>query len=104
MGKTSVFVLVFVAATTGVCGWGVQGRRYFLQAVPLSGLAILSPPQTANAILSSKYCAAGVGDGCEDRSEGNEYIKSLQEKSALNREANLKVSHGARSASTGSLF
>ena len=42
----------------------------------------------AEGVLSSKYCAGGVGEGCEERAEGNEFIKSLQEKSAANREAN----------------
>jgi hypothetical protein len=42
----------------------------------------------ADAVLSSKYCAGGVGEGCEDRAEGNEFIRALQEKSATNREAN----------------
>lgn len=89
MWKATAFVILL--ATTTVFGWGLQDRKSFLQSVPFSGFAILSP-MSANAILSSKYCAAGVGDGCEDRSEGNEYIKSLQEKSASNREVNLKVS------------
>jgi hypothetical protein len=92
-------VLLFFLAIAGVSGWGLHDeRRSFVTAVAQAGMAFVAvaTPSDANAILSSKYCAAGVGDGCDDRSEGNEYIKALQEKSALNREANLKVSPPVR--------
>ena len=46
----------------------------------------------ANAVVSTKSCISGVGDGCDDLSEGNELIKSLQTKSAMNREKNMNVS------------
>ena len=87
MTKTALLLLMTV---TSVVGWGLHERRSFFTAVA-HGMAFVATP-SANAIISSRYCAAGVGDGCDDRSEGNEYIKALQEKSALNREANLKVS------------
>lgn len=91
---TKTVLLLFIAITS-VAGWGLHDdRRSFVTAVTHAGMAVVAAvtPSDANAILSSKYCAAGVGDGCNDRSEGNDYIKSLQEKSALNREAYLKVS------------
>jgi hypothetical protein len=50
-------------------------------------LVAASCASPADAVLSSKYCAGGVGEGCEDRAEGNAFIKALQEKSAINREA-----------------
>jgi hypothetical protein len=87
MAKTA-FLLVLTI--TSVLGLGVQERRSFFQTAS-AGLAFVLTPN-ANAILSSKYCASGVGEGCEDRSEGNDFIKALQEKSALNREQNMKVS------------
>jgi len=64
-------------------------RRSLIQNVAFLAASCGAPLQ-ANAVLSSGFCAQGVGEGCEDRSEGNEFIKSLQEKSAANREANTK--------------
>jgi hypothetical protein len=60
----------------------------------MGGTAIIMPANgatTANGVLSSKYCASGVGEGCTDLSEGNDLIRSLQEKSALNREKYARV-------------
>lgn len=57
-------------------------RRILLQQA-LVGAFVASP---AEAVISSKYCSAGVGDGCGELNEGNELIRSLQEKSAINRE------------------
>jgi hypothetical protein len=54
-------------------------------------LVQLISPYPSDAIISSKYCAGGVGDDCDELAQGNSYIKSLQEKSAMNREENLKV-------------
>jgi hypothetical protein len=54
-------------------------------------VALLSNPQPAKAIISSKYCAYGTGDGCEDLVEGNEYIRQLQAKSAVNKESIILV-------------
>jgi hypothetical protein len=74
-------LLLFFLAIAGVSGWGLHDeRRSFVTAVAQAGMAFVAvaTPSDANAILSSKYCAAGVGDGCDDRSEGNEYIKALQ--------------------------
>ena len=46
--------------------------------------ALIGAPNEAQAVISSKYCASGQGEGCEDLAEGNEFIKKLQEKSAVN--------------------
>ena len=54
--------------------------------------AVAASNQPAEAVLSSKYCASGVGEGCSDLSEGNELIRKLQEQSATNRERNEKAS------------
>jgi hypothetical protein len=54
-------------------------------------VALLSDPQPAKAVISSKFCAYGTGDGCEDLAEGNEYIRQLQAKSAVNKETIILV-------------
>ncbi|GAX10085.1 hypothetical protein FisN_2Lh354 [Fistulifera solaris] len=59
-------------------------RRNLLQQALVGVFVASSSP--AEAVISSKYCSAGVGEGCGDLSEGNELIRSLQEKSAMNRE------------------
>lgn len=64
-------------------------RRSLVRNVAFAAASSLAP-LPANAVLSSGSCAQGVGEGCEDRAEGNEFIKSLQEKSAANREANTR--------------
>jgi len=47
---------------------------------------------SANAeILQVGSCASGEGEGCADLSEGNEFIRSLQQKSAVKREFYAKV-------------
>jgi hypothetical protein len=67
-------------------------RSLFGALVAASCVASTCTPAVAAdavvGVLSSKYCAGGVGEGCEDRAEGNEFIKTLREKSAENREAN----------------
>ena len=47
--------------------------------------------QEAHAVISSKYCAYGEGDGCDDLAEGNAYIKELQQRSAAKKEVIQKV-------------
>jgi hypothetical protein len=66
-------------------------RREYLAGLLTATTAVawttaLSAPQPANAVLGSGVCASGVGEGCGDRSDGNEYIRSLQEKSAVNKD------------------
>lgn len=65
-------------------------RRQLVQTILGSGsVAVISTivPESAQAVISSKYCAYGTGDGCDDLAEGNEYIKQLQARSAVNKEA-----------------
>lgn len=65
--------------------WIVQGVT--AAAATIVGTAATTiNPQPANAVISSKYCAYGIGDGCDDLAEGNELIKQLQAKSAANKE------------------
>jgi hypothetical protein len=46
------------------------------------------------AVISSKACASGKGEGCDDLAEGNDFIRSLQQKSAANADIYAKVSFG----------
>lgn len=67
---------------------------YYWNADPGS-LLLLSPAvssaESSANVISSKYCASGVGDGCDDLSEGNAFIKQLQETSAKNKDRYAKV-------------
>jgi len=62
------------------------GRRTALVGLVSS---VVTP---ASAVVSSKPCVSGVGEGCAELSEGNAYIQSLQAKSAENKEKNARVS------------
>ena len=73
-------------------------RRQLVQTILGSGsVAFIATtvPECTHAVISSKYCAYGTGDGCEDLAEGNEYIKQLQAKSAANKEAIQQESRNA---------
>lgn len=65
-------------------------RRTLLRLTVASSFAVssaaVSPPAHA-----SQYCTMGVGDDCENLAEGNELIKSLQARSAANREVYAQV-------------
>jgi hypothetical protein len=61
-------------------------RRLFQSVGAAVGVVAAAAPAQAN-----QYCASGVGEGCADLSEGNDLIRSLQEKSAANREKNERV-------------
>ena len=90
--KCSLLLFVW---TTSTCSAFTVDRRTALQSLAAAaGVTTLVPVvvEPAEAVLSSKYCASGVGEGCSDLSEGNEFIRSLQEKSAVNRERNEKAS------------
>lgn len=93
MTKPIIFLLLATICSTSWAFGVVKDRRAFLQSLSGLAFAAVTPGSAANA---NPYCAAGVGEDCEDLSEGNEFIKSLQEKSAANREANLKVSQSLR--------
>lgn len=47
--------------------------------------------QPAKAVLRSKGCYQGEGEGCSELAEDNELIQSLQEKSLANKDRNEKV-------------
>jgi hypothetical protein len=48
-------------------------------------------PAYADVIRSPGKCANGEGEGCDSLAEDNELIRSLQKKSAENRESNQRV-------------
>ena len=62
-----------------------------------------------DGIISSKYCAYGMGDGCADLAEGNDFIKKLQAKSATNKESAqmvryyISISHNAHTIQFNSI-
>lgn len=88
--RTLIASLLLAGST---CAYTVD-RRSVVQSLTTAGVSAASAwgsPPPAEAVLSSKYCASGVGEGCTDLSEGNDLIRSLQEKSATNRERNEKV-------------
>jgi hypothetical protein len=74
-------------------------RRQIVWSFLLSGAASIGtlaavspPPEVANAVLRSKGCYSGEGEGCSELSENNELIRSLQEKSLANKDRHEKVS------------
>ena len=59
---------------------------------------VVTPFDEAHAIggvISSKYCAYGQGEDCEDLAEGNTYIQELQRKSAANKDVNVRDAENA---------
>ena len=94
-GLALALILLGLATTTALnVNQGQQttvGRRRQLLQGALSGLsaaALLSiSPHESQAVISSKSCAMGAGEGCDDLAEGNEFIKSLQQLSAANKDA-----------------
>ena len=73
----------------------LQSRRKLLNVssnVALLSVVCTSSTTAANAdVIHSAGCANGEGDACADLAEGNEFIQSLQKKSAQNKEANQRV-------------
>ena len=71
-------------------------RRAFLRQIiattavasTASAAGLLTHPSTA---LASPYCAQGVGDGCDALADDNDFVRTLQERSAANRERYSKV-------------
>lgn len=90
----SLAILLLCLAEACLAYQGVSHhRRLCLQG--LVGAAVCgSSPFDAMAVISSKACASGKGDGCDDLAEGNELIRSLQQKSAAKAEFYAKVSVG----------
>ena len=93
MLKISYLSFVLVAPLISVYSFEASSRReaFRLLGSAVAGLATTTSTSPAAAVISSKYCAAGVGEGCEELASGNNFIKSLQEKSAANREQNERV-------------
>ena len=62
-----------------------------LSAIVTTSIAFI--PNASNAaVLQSGSCASGEGEACDQLADGNEFIRSLQKKSAENREKNEQVS------------
>ena len=96
----SIFPALAFQPSSSSTGGGIGiGRRDYINGLVgaavgvFSGIGVL--PQDAEAVISKQICASGQGDGCDDLAEGNEYIKSLQQKSAANAEmyARVRASH-----------
>ncbi|KAL3925200.1 MAG: hypothetical protein SGILL_000573 [Bacillariaceae sp.] len=68
----------------------IQRRVFFTKALVSTSAVLTSKAlfntKPADAVISSKYCAYGEGDGCSDLAEGNSYILELQKKSSANKE------------------
>jgi hypothetical protein len=88
-----IYLLALLAVAQGY--QPASTRRDALRQVIGSAAAIVTgsigSAAPAHAVLSSKGCASGVGEGCADLAEDNAFIKSLQEKSAANRETYARV-------------
>ena len=59
---------------------------------------VVTPFDEAHAIdgvISSKYCAYGQGEDCDDLAEGNTYIQELQRKSVANKDVNVRDAENA---------
>ena len=74
---------------------GLTQRRDGLRRLAFITISITCAiSSSANAeILQVGPCAGGSGQGCSDLSEGNNFIRSLQEKSAEKRDFYAKVCH-----------
>lgn len=71
----------------------MERRILFNQAAIIASAVVVATvtPSISNAVISSKPCIQGEGDGCVDLADDNELIKMLQQKSSNNRERNEKV-------------
>jgi len=83
-------LFVLCLCLTSSSGFSIVRRTVLQSTMAAVSGGLLMQPNESKAVIESKVCTAGVGDGCDDLAEGNEFIKSLQRKSAENREANLK--------------
>jgi hypothetical protein len=86
----SIFLSSQVVAAYNSNNAPVVSRRDWMNGLVVVAGAVtasVNVPETANAVISSKYCAYGTGDGCDDLAEGNEFIRELQARSAVNKEA-----------------
>ena len=66
-------------------------RKNFLKSSVsgMIGVGYVFPSQSNAAVLQSKGCAMGEGDGCSDLAE-NEFIRKLQERSAAKKDQYVK--------------
>lgn len=92
LGVRVPFLVALLLLVVAVCdmakAYSVDRRQFFKAwiAGTTTAVAVSHSPEMAQAVISSKYCAYGTGDGCEDLAEGNEYIRQLQARSAANKE------------------
>ena len=84
----------------------VKRRGFFAKTIYTAATAmftvattITTPCEVADAtgteVLSSKFCAYGEGNDCDDLAEGNPYILELQRKSAANKKNNVESAKNA---------
>ena len=78
----------------------LQRRGFFAKTITTAAIAtiIAARPEKATAaadVLSSKFCAYGEGNDCEDLAEGNPYILELQKRSAANKQNNIDSAKNA---------
>jgi len=83
----------------------VQRRGFFTKTITAAATimaTVVTTPDEATAdeaatagVISSKYCAYGEGNDCDDLAEGNPYILELQRKSAANKENNVDSAKNA---------
>jgi hypothetical protein len=71
----------------------VVNRRQLLNAAVALPVVLTADTKDAKAVISSKYCAYGEGDGCGDLAEGNPFILELQQRSSANKVAIQTVGH-----------
>ena len=90
----AIFAVTFLLAEACVAFESVGIDRRSCLAGIVAGVCLASPDH-ANAVISSKQCVSGQGEGCEDLAEGSEFIKSLQKKSAANADQYAKEARDA---------
>ena len=73
----------FIKVLVGVAG---ASSQVIFQNPQIVNAAAVEKAE-GNIIGSGGKCAYGVGDGCDELSEGNEFIKELQRKSSKSKEA-----------------
>ena len=91
-----LMITMTVLITTQAYNFPQASRRAWIRQTTAAAVAISTQNiAPANAVISSKGCVYGEGDGCQDLAEGNPLILELQAKSAQNRQANELVRVGS---------
>ena len=70
----SLLIAFFVWASANAYNAPAVSRRDWMNTIAATGsgvAAFVALPESSEAVISSKYCAYGTGDGCEDLAEGN---------------------------------